>query len=76
MGSQDIIDGVKVPDRSDDSWKAVEAALKNKINRLRIELGEVQKDKARLTLALENERGKSEEFRQKWIDASHTQRKI
>ncbi|MES2207477.1 MAG: hypothetical protein V4525_11885 [Pseudomonadota bacterium] len=35
-----VIDGVKVPDRSYDGFKAIEAALKNKINRLQTELGE------------------------------------
>ncbi|WP_374961092.1 DUF6262 family protein [Spongiibacter tropicus] len=63
------IDGVTVPSRTPEESRHVEALLRNKIERLKKDLGAVRQENARLKLALEKERGKSEHFRQNWINA-------
>ncbi len=64
------IDGVTVPSRTSEEARHIEALLRNKIGRLKMELGEVRQENARLKIALERERGKAEHFRQNWINAS------
>ncbi|MDF1638116.1 DUF6262 family protein [Alcanivorax jadensis] len=61
------IDNVTVPARTSEEARHVEALLRNKIERLKKELGTVRHENARLKQALEKERGKSEHFRQNWI---------
>lgn len=68
-GASATIDGVTVPSRTAEESKHVEALLKNKIEKLKKELGEVRRENARLKTALEKERGRSEHFRQNWINA-------
>jgi len=68
--SSERIDGVTVPKRTVDEYKHIEALLRNKIDRLKKDLGDVRKENARLKIALERERGKSEHFRKNWISAS------
>jgi AcrR family transcriptional regulator len=63
------IDNVAVPARTSEEARHVEALLRNKMERLKRELGEVRHENARLKLALEKERGKSEHFRQNWINS-------
>jgi len=63
------IDGKVVPARTPEEWKHVEALLRNKIERLKKELGDVRRENARLKTEAENERGKAEHFRQNWINA-------
>lgn len=63
------IEGVTVPARTPEESRHVEALLRNKIDRLKKELGTVRHENARLKLALEKERGKAEHFRRNWIDA-------
>jgi len=66
---RETIDGVVVPKRTHDESRNIEAALRNKIDRLKEELGDVRKENARLKNALEKERGRSEHFRKIWIDS-------
>jgi len=66
---QHKIDGKVVPSRTPDEWKHVEALLRNKIDRLKKELGDVRRENARLKTEAENERGKAEHFRQNWINS-------
>ena len=47
-----------------------EALLRNKVDKLKKELGDVRREKARLKTALEKERGLSEHYRKNWINAS------
>lgn len=63
------IDGVTVPSRTPEESRHVEALLRNKVERLKKELGEVRHENARLKIALDRERGKTEHFRQNWINA-------
>jgi len=63
----DVIEGIKVPSRTKDESMHVEALLRKKINKLKKDLGDVRHENARLKIALEKERGKSEHFRQLWI---------
>ncbi|MED5525426.1 MAG: DUF6262 family protein [Pseudomonadota bacterium] len=69
-GSVDKIDGVTVPNRTSDEAKHVEALLRNKIERLKKELGDVRRENARLRVSLEKERGRSEHFRNNWLAAA------
>lgn len=66
------IDGVIVPARTPDESRHVEALLRNKIDRLKSELGKVRHENSRLKTDLEKERGKAEHFRQNWINAKST----
>lgn len=68
-GSQVKIDGVTVPARTPEEARHVEALLRNKIERLKKDLGTVRHENARLKHALEKERGKSEHFRMNWINS-------
>mgnify|MGYP003639358818 FL=1 len=63
------IDNVTVPARTPEESRHVEALLRNKIDRLKSELGSVRHENARLKQALEKERGKSEHFRKNWISS-------
>lgn len=63
------IEGKTVPARTPEEWRHVEALLRNKIDRLKKELGDVRRENARLRTEAENERGKAEHFRQNWINA-------
>lgn len=61
------IDNITVPARTSEEARHIEALLRNKIERLKKELGTVRHENARLKQTLEKERGKSEHFRQNWI---------
>lgn len=63
------IDNITVPARTPEESRHVEALLRNKIMRLKEELGLVRHENARLKQALEKERGKSEHFRKNWIQS-------
>jgi AraC-like DNA-binding protein len=63
------IDGVTVPARTPEEARHIEALLRNKIEKLKKELGAVRHENARLKTALEKERGKAEHFRQNWINS-------
>lgn len=63
------VEGVRVPNRTADESKHVEALLRNKIDKLKKELGNVRRENARLKTALEKERGRSEHYRRNWINA-------
>lgn len=63
----DTIEGKKVPSRTPDEWKHIEALLRNKIDRLKTELGDVRRENARLRTEVEKERGNAEHYRQNWI---------
>lgn len=63
----DTIEGKKVPARTPEEWKHIEALLRNKIDRLKTELGDVRRENARLRIENEKERGKAEHYRQNWI---------
>lgn len=62
------VDGVTVPNRTADESKHVEALLRNKVDKLKNELGDVRRENARLKTALERERGLSEHYRKNWIN--------
>lgn len=70
---RETIDGVVVPKRTHDEFRSIEASLRNKIDRLKAELGELRKENARLKTALEKERGTSEHYRQNWLNAHYKQ---
>lgn len=63
----DTIEGKKVPARTPEEWKHIEALLRNKIDRLKTELGDVRRENARLRTENEKERGNAEHYRQNWI---------
>ena len=63
------IDNVTVPARTPEESRHVEALMRNKIDRLKKELGSVRHENSRLKQALEKERGKSEHFRKNWINS-------
>lgn len=63
------IDGVTVPARTPEEARHVEALLRNKIMRLKKELGDIRRENAKLKTSLDKERGKSEHFRQNWINS-------
>ena len=63
----DTIDGKVVPARTPEEWKHIEALLRNKIDRLKTELGDVRRENARLRTENEKERGNAEHYRQNWI---------
>lgn len=68
--NKEEIDGIVVPNRSADQFKHIEAALRNKVKRLKKDLGDVRKENARLKIALEKSRGEAEHYRQNWINTS------
>lgn len=68
--SKTKIEGVTVPARTPEEARHVEALLRNKVARLKKDLGIVRHENARLKQALEKERGKAEHFRQNWINSN------
>lgn len=69
------VDGVTVPSRTPEEFRHIEAVLRNKLDRLKKELGAARKENAQLKSELEKERGRSEHFRRNWINASKTELK-
>ena len=63
------IDGITVPSRTPEEARHIEALLRNKVQKLKAKLGDARRENARLKLALEKERGKTEHFRQNWINS-------
>lgn len=63
------VDGVSVPARTPEEYRHIEAVLRNKVDRLKKDLGSVRMENARLKQELEKERGRAEHFRQNWINA-------
>ena len=61
------IDGVKVPSRTNEEFRHIEALLRNKLNRTKAELTKVRNELATMRQLLERERGKSEHFRLLWL---------
>lgn len=59
-----IINGIKVPLRTPEEYRHIEAALRNKIERLEAELKEARAGKAKADRTAERERGKAEHWRQ------------
>lgn len=64
-----LIDGITVPLRTQEEYMHVEALLRKKIESMKEELGKIRLENARFKQALERERGKTEHFRQNWINA-------
>jgi len=60
----EIIDGKKVPLRTPEEYRHIEAALRNKIERLETELRDARAEKAKAERTAERERGKAEHWRQ------------
>ena len=61
------IDGIKVPMRTPDEYRHIEALLRNKIDRTKNELTSARRELSTTKQMLERERGKSEHFRQLWL---------
>jgi AcrR family transcriptional regulator len=61
------IEGVTIPSRTPEESRHVEALLRNKIDRLKKELGTVRHENARLKQVAEKERGRAEHFRRNWL---------
>ena len=59
-----IIDGKRIPLRTPEEYRHIEAALRNKIERLETELKEVRAGKAAADRSSERERGKAEHWHQ------------
>lgn len=59
----EMIDGMKIPSRTLDGHKHIEAALKNKLERLKEELTKSRKEAATLKQQLERARGECEHWR-------------
>lgn len=64
-----IVDGVKVPLRTPEEYRHVEAALRNKVTRLDQQLKEARKGEAKAIKTAERERGKAEHWRQLYTSA-------
>ena len=62
----EIIDGKKVPLRTPEEYRHIEAALRNKIDRLETELKNARAEKAKADRIAERERGKAEHWRQNY----------
>lgn len=62
----EIIDGKKVPLRTPEEYRHIEAALRNKIDRLEVELKNARAEKAKANRIAERERGKAEHWRQNY----------
>jgi len=60
----EVIDGKKVPLRTPEEHRHIEAALRNKIERLESELRDARAEKAKAGRTAERERGKAEHWRQ------------
>lgn len=63
-GETEVIDGKKVPLRTPEEHRHIEAALRNKIERLETELRDARAEKAKADRTAERERGKAEHWRQ------------
>jgi AraC-like DNA-binding protein len=59
-----VIDGKKVPLRTPEEHRHIEAALRNKIERLETEIRDARAEKAKADRTAERERGKAEHWRQ------------
>jgi AcrR family transcriptional regulator len=59
-----VIDGMKVPLRTPEEYRHIEAALRNKIGRLETELRDARAEKAKAGRNAERDRGKAEYWRQ------------
>ena len=60
----EIIDGKKVPLRTPEEYRHIEAGLRNKIERLETELRDARAEKAKADRTAERDRGKAEHWRQ------------
>ena len=59
-----VIDGKKVPLRTPEEHRHIEAALRSKIERLETEIRDARAEKAKADRTAERERGKAEHWRQ------------
>lgn len=66
------IDGVKVPKRTVEEHRHLEAVLRNKIDRLKDDLKTTRRELATTKQALEKARGESEHWRQTWVKSRST----
>ena len=57
----EVIDGKKVPLRTPEEYRHIEAALRNKIERLETELRDARAEKAKADRTAERERGKAQD---------------
>lgn len=64
-----LIDGKRVPLRTPEEYRHIEAALRNKIDRLEAELKNARTETAKSRKIAERERGKSEHWRQLYSTA-------
>lgn len=64
-----LIDGKRVPLRTPEEYRHIEAALRNKIERLEAELKNARAEAAKCRTVAERERGKSEHWRQLYSTA-------
>ncbi|MFK5893111.1 MAG: hypothetical protein QM504_07805 [Pseudomonadota bacterium] len=67
------IDGIKVPTRTPDEYRHIEALLRSKIDRTKSDLTKARRELATTKQMLERERGKSEHFRQLWLKRESTE---
>lgn len=65
----EIIDGKKVPLRTPEEYRHIEAALRNKLERLEVALKDARAEKAKANRTAERERGKAEHWRQLYTAA-------
>jgi hypothetical protein len=65
----EIIDGKKVPLRTPEEYRHIEAALRNKLERLEVALKDARAEKAKADRTAERERGKAEHWRQLYTAA-------
>lgn len=65
----EVIDGLKIPSRTIDEHKHIEALLKNKLERLKEELTKSRKEVGVLKQQLERTRGESEHWRRLYIQS-------
>ena len=65
----EMIDGKKVPLRTPEEYRHIEAALRNKLERLEVALQEARAGKAKADRTAERERGKAEHWRQLYTAA-------
>lgn len=64
-----LIDGKRVPLRTPEEYRHIEAALRNKIDRLEAELKDARTEAAKSRKVAERERGKSEHWRELYSTA-------
>lgn len=65
----EVINGKKVPLRTPEEYRHIEAALRNKIERLESDLRVARAEKAKADRTAERERGKAEHWRQLYTAA-------